>query len=245
MKCQPPAKRKSQDWTNLRPWNSRQRPRRVRAGHRWAAPSRGRTARPVEPDVPFESAARSNRSVGVPPDVPVAPDRAVPCAQPTADVRIPKPVASRTRANAIALLGSSIRSGERAATMEPIPSCGTVWLFSMFAAQSASSPSSGARYTSDPMSRMVVIGATVKAVRKAIAESRVRISTGRRLSGALDVYHRTSPRLMTLPRLARPHRRQTPRAREDAGHIAQHVSSPSGRGHAVAGQVPVPHVYGQ
>lgn len=37
------------------------------------------------------------------------------------------------------------------------------------------------------------MGATVTVFRKAIAESRVRINTGRFLSGALEVYQQTCP----------------------------------------------------
>jgi hypothetical protein len=44
-----------------------------------------------------------------------------------------------------------------------------------------------------------VMGATVTEFSTAIAESRVRIRTGRFLSGALNVYQYTSPRFTMLP----------------------------------------------
>jgi hypothetical protein len=44
-----------------------------------------------------------------------------------------------------------------------------------------------------------VMGATVTEFSTAMAESRVRISTGRRLSGVLNVYQQTSPRFKTHP----------------------------------------------
>ena len=50
------------------------------------------------------------------------------------------------------------------------------------------------------MPRIVdVIGATVTLFSTGIAESRVRISTGRRLFGAGNVYQQTSPRFTSCP----------------------------------------------
>lgn len=84
---------------------------------------------------------------------------------------------------------SSILSGERWASTGPNWCFGTVWMLSMFAAQLLLRPSSGERKTSEGISRkVVVIGATVTAVKNPMAESRVRMRTGRRLSGALRCY---------------------------------------------------------
>src|SRR6185503_1564173 len=61
-------------------------------------------------------------------------------------------------------------------------------------------PSSGVRITSVASARIVrVIGTTMISLRESITSSRVRISTGRRLSGRANVYHRISPRLTQIP----------------------------------------------
>ena len=57
-----------------------------------------------------------------------------------------------------------------------------------------------------------VIGATVTEFNTAIAESRVRISTGRLLSGVLNVYQQISPRFTWCPSPARCSRRRIPLA---------------------------------
>ncbi len=82
----------------------------------------------------------------------------------------------------------------------PILLLGTVWRLSKFAAQVFGNPSSSVKTTSVGILRIVeVMGATVTEFSTAIAESRVRISTGRFLSGALNVYQQTSPRFTMLP----------------------------------------------
>ncbi len=81
---------------------------------------------------------------------------------------------------------------------------GTVWRLSKFAAQVLGNPSSSVNTTSVGMLRMVdVMGAIVTVFSTATAESRVRIKTGRLLSGALNVYQQTSPRFTARPNPAR------------------------------------------
>src|SRR5258708_13531809 len=73
-------------------------------------------------------------------------------------------------------------------------------MLSRFAAQVSGSPSSVVSKTSVGILRIVdVMGATVTLFSTAIAESRVRISTGRRLLGAGNVYQQTSPRFNNGP----------------------------------------------
>src|ERR1700730_14328590 len=96
----------------------------------------------------------------------------------------------------------------------PILPLGTVFRLSKFAAHVAGKPSSSVNTTSVGMLRIVdVIGATVTAFNTAIAESRVRISTGRFLSGVLNVYQQTSPLFTRRPSPARYSKRRIPRAR--------------------------------
>src|SRR5271163_1994875 len=81
---------------------------------------------------------------------------------------------------------------------------GTVWILSKLAAQVSGRPSWAVSTTSVGILRMVeVIGAMVTLFSTAIAESRVRMSTGRRLLGAGNVYQHTSPRCITRPSPAR------------------------------------------
>src|SRR5882757_1208738 len=73
-------------------------------------------------------------------------------------------------------------------------------MLSRFAAQVSGSPSSEVSKTSVGILRIVdVMGATVTLFSTAIAESRVKISTGRRLFGAGNVYQQTSPRFIDCP----------------------------------------------
>jgi hypothetical protein len=61
-------------------------------------------------------------------------------------------------------------------------------------------PSSGESTTSVDNPRIVrVTGATMTLFKRSTTSSRVRIRTGRRLSGALNVYHRISPRFNRRP----------------------------------------------
>src|SRR5262245_46730924 len=82
--------------------------------------------------------------------------------------------------------------------------------------QSVGMPSAGERRTSESRLRMVVVmGATVMSFRRCRTASRVRRSTGRRLSGGAKTYQRTSPRRIVGPlevfridgELVVPHRR--------------------------------------
>lgn len=76
----------------------------------------------------------------------------------------------------------------------------TVWRLSKFAAQVFGRPSSSVNTTSVGMLRIVeVMGAMVTEFSTPIAESRVTISTGRLLSGALKVYQQISPRFTMRP----------------------------------------------
>jgi hypothetical protein len=82
----------------------------------------------------------------------------------------------------------------------PILLLGTVWRLSKFAAQVSGNPSASVRMTSVGILRIVeVMGETVTECSTAIAESRVRISTGRFLSGVLNAYQQTSPRFTMYP----------------------------------------------
>lgn len=82
----------------------------------------------------------------------------------------------------------------------PILPLGTVWMLSKFAAQVLGKPSSFVRMTSVGMLRIVdVIGAMVTEFSTGMAELRVRINTGRFLSGALNAYQQTSPRFTMRP----------------------------------------------
>src|ERR1700735_2756806 len=73
-------------------------------------------------------------------------------------------------------------------------------MLSKFAAQVSGSPSSSVRTTSVGILRMVdVMGATVRLLSNVMAESRVRINTGRRLFGAGKLYQQTSPRFIPVP----------------------------------------------
>ena len=86
------------------------------------------------------------------------------------------------------------------AIRSPMLLLGTVWRLSKFAAQVFGRPSSLVNTTSVGMLRIVeVIGAMVTEFSTSIAESRVTISTGRLLSGALKVYQQISPRFTMRP----------------------------------------------
>src|ERR1700704_1697823 len=92
---------------------------------------------------------------------------------------------------------------------------GTVCRLSKFAAHVFGNPSASVKMTSVGMLRIVdVIGATVTAFNTPMAESRVRISTGRLLSGVLNLYQQTSPRFTPRPNPAHRSRRRTHRGRQ-------------------------------
>jgi hypothetical protein len=79
-------------------------------------------------------------------------------------------------------------------------SSATVWILSKFATHLLGNPSASVSTTSVGILRIVgVMGATVTECKTAMAESRVKISTGRRLSGVLNVYQHTSPRFTRYP----------------------------------------------
>src|SRR2546430_13043460 len=118
---------------------------------------------------------------------------------------------------------------------------GTVWRLSKFAAQVVGNPSACVRTTSVGILRIVeVIGATVTACSTAIAESRVRISTGRFLSGVLNVYQQTSPRFTVYPSPARLPRYRTHR-KQLACACTPHRDESRPRECAVAGSPPRVH----
>jgi hypothetical protein len=107
---------------------------------------------------------------------------------------------SKPSANDTAAPASFIFSAVNRAMRPPILLLGTVWRLSKFAAQVFGNPSSCVKTTSVGILRTVeVMGATVTECSTAIAELRVRISTGRFLSGALNVYQQTSPRFTMRP----------------------------------------------
>jgi hypothetical protein len=96
----------------------------------------------------------------------------------------------------------------------PMLLSGTVCRLSKFAAHVFGNPSASVKITSVGMLRMVdVIGATVTAFNTPMAESRVRISTGRLLSGALNAYQHTSPRFTLRPSAVHRARRRIRRVR--------------------------------
>src|SRR5580692_10107327 len=79
----------------------------------------------------------------------------------------------------------------------PILLFGTVWILSKFAAHVLGKPSASVSTISVGILRIVdVMGATVTECSTAMAESRVRMSTGRLLLGVLNVYRHTSPRFI-------------------------------------------------
>src|SRR5579863_6233530 len=124
------------------------------------------------------------------------------------------------------------------AMQSPILLLGTVWILSKFAAQVLGNPSSSVRTISVGIRRIVeVMGATVTEFSTPIAESRVRISTGRFLSGALNVYQQTSPQFTTLPSPVRGARHRTRLARLACAHSPQRDASRP-RELAVAGSLP-------
>jgi len=103
-------------------------------------------------------------------------------------------------ANDTAAPASFIFRAVNRAIRSPMLLLGTVWRLSKFAAQVFGRPSSSVNTTSVGMLRIVeVIGAMVTEFSTPIAESRVIISTGRFLSGALKVYQQISPRFTMRP----------------------------------------------
>jgi len=91
---------------------------------------------------------------------------------------------------------SAQRAGGRWLMIGPILSRCAVDTWSKFSAQATGIPSSGVNTASEAKPRIVrVAGTTIISFRRSITSSRVRISTGRRLSGARNVYQRISPRL--------------------------------------------------
>ena len=87
---------------------------------------------------------------------------------------------------------------------DPIFPLETVCKWSQLTAQSWGMPSTVERNTSDGISRTVVVmGAMVTSPRYSNTESRVRIRTGRFLSGDTDLYQRISPFLICHPKPAR------------------------------------------
>ena len=101
---------------------------------------------------------------------------------------------SNPNANSIAALASRSLAGERCAMKAPRLALGIVWMLWKLTAQSLRRPSADVKAISEGVPLIVeVIGATVTLVRYLIAESRDKITTGRRLSGARNVNQYTSP----------------------------------------------------
>src|SRR5262249_48907862 len=101
----------------------------------------------------------------------------------------PAQSSSSASANEIAAPASFILFDVSRVMRAPMLVFGTVCTLSKFAAHMLGNPSASVQITSVGMLRMVdVIGAMVTEFNIPIAESRVRISTGLRLSGALNVY---------------------------------------------------------
>lgn len=109
---------------------------------------------------------------------------------------------SKPSANEMAAATCVIRANGNREMRAPICIFGTVCMLSKLAQQVFGRPSSFVNSTSVGMLRIVdMIGATVSEFSTPIAESRVSISTGRRLSGILNVYQQTSPRFPKRPSL--------------------------------------------
>src|SRR5581483_1648092 len=109
----------------------------------------------------------------------------------------------------------------------PMLLLGTVWRLSRLAAQVFGNPSASVKMTSVGMLRIVdVIGAMVTAFNTPIAESRVRISTGRLLSNVLNVYQQTSPRFPPPPNPPHRSRRRTRRGRRASARSLRYGELP-------------------
>jgi hypothetical protein len=126
-------------------------------------------------------------------------------------------------------------SGNRQTTAPSRLRCASA-MWSKLRAHTTGMPSSMVRTTSVVNPRIVrVAGATMISFRRSITPSRVRIRTGRRLSGSRNVYHRISPRLNQrspsplLPTRVVRHPRKTLHARA--------VSTCKGIRHCLAGRL--------
>ena len=101
----------------------------------------------------------------------------------------------------------------------PIFAFETVCKWSQLTAQSWGIPSDFERNTSDGILRTVVVmGAIVTSPRYSNTESRVRIRTGRFLSGGTNLYHRISPCFIRLPTHAQFPKPKTQQQQPDAVH---------------------------
>src|SRR5882757_220100 len=130
--------------------------------------------------------------------------------------------ASNPSANEMAFAASFNFRVVKCEMRSPILPFGTVWRLSKFAAHMSGKPSSSVNTTSVGMLRIVdVIGATVTAFNTGIAESRVRIKTGRFLSGVLNVYQQISPLFTRRPSPVRYSTRQIRQARQVCAHSPQ------------------------
>ncbi len=115
------------------------------------------------------------------------------------------PASQRLSAKPIALVTALMFAGERRVIKAPIFPFDTVCMWSQLMAQSWCMPSCFERKTSlGIFLTVVVMGATVTSPRYCRIESRVRIKTGRFLSGAANLYHRISPRFTRHPRPVHP-----------------------------------------
>lgn len=131
-----------------------------------------------------------------------------------------------SRAKRMACPTSTIFAGIKDVINGPIFPFGTVCKWSQLTAQSLSMPSALVRNTSDGILRTVlVMGAIVTSFRYSNTESRVRIRTGRFLSGRTNLYQRMSPCFIRHPKLAqfpklKTHRQQLDAVRTLAGVCA-------------------------
>lgn len=108
----------------------------------------------------------------------------------------------------------------------PIFALETVCKWSQLTAQSWGMPSDFERNTSDGILRTVVVmGAIVTSPRYSNTESRVRIRTGRFLSGGTNLYQRISPCFIHHPKSARFPKPKTRRQKPDAVHTPGDASA--------------------
>src|SRR4030043_75177 len=124
-----------------------------------------------------------------------------------------------SRAKRIARPTSIIFDGGKDVINGPIFAFETVCKWSQLTAQSWGRPLAFERNTSEGIFRtVVVIGAIVISPRYSKTESRVRISTGRFLSGGRNLYQRISPCFIRHPKPAQFPKPKTHRRQPDVVH---------------------------
>src|SRR4030043_73599 len=131
-----------------------------------------------------------------------------------------------SRAKRIARPTSIIFDGGKDVISGPIFAFETACKWSQLTAQSWGMPSAFERNTSDGILRTVVVtGAIVTSPRYSNTESRVRIRTGRFLSGGTNLYQRISPCFIRHPKSARFPKPKTRRQKPDAVHTRGDASA--------------------